>query len=207
MSSAFQSRLQSTLVLALLMFGAGCAAGGAAAAGAHRSSETRLPIAGESDLQVSAFAGIPILQKSFFWDGNGEDDTAGAKLRYLWHATDDLAIGAGLTGVGFFRGGRDGLAGEIEAVGRYFFYRGDSLGVYWDLTGGWLQANDQVPVGGTEWNMTFSFGPGLQVPIEDRLDLITGVTYHHVSNALGRQNDRNPSQNEAQLWLGLSFRL
>jgi hypothetical protein len=32
------------------------------------------------------------------------------------------------------------------------------------------------------------------------------LTYHHVSNALGRENDRNPSQNEAQLWVGFALR-
>jgi hypothetical protein len=44
------------------------------------------------------------------------------------------------------------------------------------------------------------------VPVSPNLDFQSGLTYHHVSNALGRENDRNPSQNEAQLWVGFALR-
>ena len=44
-----------------------------------------------------------------------------------------------------------------------------------------------------------------QDPFNATTNLVTGVDYHHISNALGRDNERNPSQNEARLWIGLEW--
>jgi hypothetical protein len=167
----------------------------------------RLPKAGERSVELRSFYGIPILQKSLFWDGNGEDDQAGVRARHYWHVSDRFAIGAGLGTSVWFLNGPDALALEGEAIGRYYFYRGDSMGLFGEVTGGWMQSTKPVPEGGTEWNMTFSFSPGLEFPVSERVIFLSGFTYHHVSNALGRQNSRNPSQNEAQLWLGFGLRL
>jgi hypothetical protein len=168
----------------------------------------QLPKQGELVLDARAFYGIPILQKSFFWDGNGEVDAAGMKVREMWHATDAFAIGSGVTGSNWFLDGEDAQSVEFELVGRYLFYRADNDAFAWffETTGGYQYATDPVPEGGTVWNWTFSFGPGLLVPVSPNFDFQTGLTYHHVSNALGRENDRNPSQNEAQLWVGFALR-
>lgn len=167
-----------------------------------------LPREGDRITDVRVFYGIPILQKSFFWDGNSEVDNAGLKARQLWQVSDASALGVGLTGANWFLGGADVQSIELEGVGRSFVYRSedDAYGVFVEVTGGFQQATDSIPPGGTEWNFTFSFGPGVVVPLERSLDLQTGVTYHHISNALGRDTPRNPSQNEAQLWIGLAFR-
>ncbi|MBK8099626.1 MAG: acyloxyacyl hydrolase [Planctomycetes bacterium] len=165
-----------------------------------------LPVAGERSLELRPYYGVPILQKSLLWDGNGETDDAGAKLRHLWHLTDDLAIGGGLTAAVWLPGGHDILAGELEAVGRCYCLRRDTWGWFGEAAGGYVHSTDPIPPGGTEWNFTFSFGTGIEMPLQRDLDLQTGITYHHISNALGRENDRNPSQNEAQLWLGIAWR-
>ncbi|MCA8975227.1 MAG: hypothetical protein KDC98_10925 [Planctomycetes bacterium] len=180
---------------------------GAPVTGIESKPAATLPKAGDRSADFRVYYGFPILQKSFFWDGNGENDEAGLKMRHLWHLTDDFAIGLGLTGSAWFIGGPDAFAAEGEAVGRYYAYRSEDLGVFAELTGGWIQSTRPIPVGGTEWNMTFSFGPGFEVPFDDRLNLLGGVTYHHVSNALGHENRRNPSQNEVQGWIGFSYRL
>lgn len=161
--------------------------------------------AGDRVLTVRTAYGIPILQRSFFWDGNGEDDTASMRVRHLWYVDERLALGAGLAGGVFFESGSDAFFTEAEAVGRVQLYQGEGAGIFTELTGGWLQATRAAPAGGTDWNMTFSFGPGIEIPIAEHTTIETGVTYHHVSNALGRDNDRNPSQNEAQLWLGIGM--
>ena len=159
-------------------------------------------------LDARAFYGIPILQKSFFWDGNGEVDAAGLKLREMWHATDAFAIGSGVTATNWFLDGEDAQSVEFEAVGRLIVHRADNDAYAWffEAAAGYQYATDPVPEGGTVWNWTFSFGPGLLVPGSPNLDFQSGLTYHHVSNALGRENDRNPSQNEAQLWVGFALR-
>ena len=168
----------------------------------------QLPKQGELVLDARAFYGIPILQKSFFWDGNGEVDAAGLKLREMWHATDAFAIGSGVTATNWFLDGEDAQSVEFEAVGRLLVHRADNDAYAWffEASAGYQYATDPVPEGGTVWNWTFSFGPGLLVPMSPNLDFQSGLTYHHVSNALGRENDRNPSQNEAQLWVGFALR-
>lgn len=180
------------------------------AAGSWRQTATevapRLPRAGDRVLDVRAYYGIPILQKSFFWDGNGEVDQFGLRARHLWYSSDNVAFGVGLSAMNFLVGGADVQGLEADAIGRFTFWRGDDLSVFVETTGGYLQSTDGIPPGGTEWNFTFSFGPGVDIPIGDGVDLMTGVTYHHISNALGRESPRNPSQNEADLWIGLGFR-
>jgi len=166
-----------------------------------------MPVAGSQTRELRVFHGSPVLRKSLFWDGNGEDETAGIKGRQLWHLSNHIALGAGLGAVAFFQSGRDAFAGEFETVGRVYLHRAENLGVFTELTGGWMQSTHPVPTGGTEWNMSFSFTGGVEVPLENQLGMVAGLTYHHISNALGRQHDRNPSQNEAQFWLGLSWRL
>ena len=47
----------------------------------------------------------------------------------------------------------------------------------------------------------------VDLPVGDKSSLIVGCTYHHISNALGRMNDRNPSQNEARFFVGFAWTL
>ncbi|MEZ5987689.1 MAG: hypothetical protein R3F30_00895 [Planctomycetota bacterium] len=200
------------VVLALSAVLAGCRAPVAAPSPAPVAAEEEqapalLPAAGDQTVDVRAWYGIPILRRSFRWDGNGEDDTAGVRARYLFHLSDSIAIGPGVAASTWFQSGADAYAGELEAVGRIYLHKSRSLGVFAELTGGWMQSTRPVPTDGTEWNMTFSFGSGIEVPLDPGMGLISGITYHHTSNALGRANDRNPSQNEGQAWIGLSFRL
>lgn len=161
---------------------------------------------GDTFLQARTYYGVPILQKSFFWDGNGETDEAGVKARHLWFLSDRIALGGGLTASVWFPSGHDILAGELEAVGRWYFFRGESLGVFVEGATGYVHSTDPIPPKGTEWNFTFSFGPGVDVPIAKNFDLIGATIYHHISNALGRQSPQNPSQNEVQILLGVAWR-
>ena len=172
----------------------------------HESEAPALPRAGDRTLTVGAYGGIPVLQKSFFWDGNGETDEAGVKARHLWFLSDRIALGGGLTASVWFPSGHDILAGELEAVGRWYFFRGESLGVFVEGATGYVHSTDPIPPKGTEWNFTFSFGPGVDVPIAKNFDLIGTTIYHHISNALGRPSPQNPSQNEVQILLGVAWR-
>lgn len=160
---------------------------------------------GDTFVQTRAYYGVPILQKSFFWDGNGEDDDAGLGLQAAHFVADDIAIGAGLNLGNWFLSGRDAQSAELEAFLRAYPFRGGPL--FFDLHGGYQQSTDPVPRGGTEWNFSFGFGPGVDIPIGDDCSLLLGCSYHHISNALGRRNDRNPSQNEARFWLGFAWTL
>ena len=160
---------------------------------------------GDTFLQARTYYGVPILQKSFFWDGNGEDDDAGIGAQVAHFVGDDVAIGAGINLGNWFQSGQDAQSAELEGFLRTYPFHGGPLFV--DLHGGFQQATQAVPTGGTDWNFTFGFGPGVDIPVADDCSLLMGCTYHHTSNALGRMNDRNPSQNEARLWIGFAWTL
>ena len=147
--------------------------------------------------------GIPILQKSFFWDGNGEVDDAGIGVHVGRHVSDAVAFGLGTNLVSWWTPGRDVYSCELEGLLRVHPVRDWPLFV--DGTAGFQLANDQIPPGGTVWNFTFGFGGGVELPVAAGTSVLTGVTYHHISNALGRDNERNPSQNEARLWIGMAW--
>ncbi|MBL9076713.1 MAG: outer membrane beta-barrel protein [Planctomycetes bacterium] len=180
---------------------AACASAHPNAAG-HRGVDRGV---GATFAQARGYYGVPILQKSLLWDGNGEDDDAGLGVHVGHFAADDLAIGAGLNlGTWFYPGG-NATSGELEGLLRW--YPVHDLPLFLDLHGGYQHATEPTPRGGTDWNFSFGFGPGIDLPVGDGCSLELGTTYHHISNALGRQNDRNPSQNEARLWLGVAWTL
>ena len=169
------------------------------------SQPTAAHAAGSDVLTVSAFYGVPILQKSFFWDGNGEVDDSGLGVHWLHYVADGVALGPGLNAATWWTPGSDVYSAEVQALLR--IHPLDSLPVFLDGSAGYQLANDQIPPGGTVWNFTFGFGFGAEYPVADKTRLQAGAMYHHISNALGRQNDRNPSQNEVRFWVGLAFDL
>ncbi len=167
------------------------------AGASHRSGDTAI--------EARAYYGVPILQKSLLWDGNGETDDAGLGVHVLQHLADDFAIGMGLNVGNWFIGGADAQSGEIEGLMRLHPF--ENLPFFFDLSAGYQLATEPVPPGGTDWNFTFGFGPGVEFPVDRGCSLELGALYHHVSNALGRMNDRNPSQNEGRFWIGFVWTL
>ncbi|MFO1076319.1 MAG: hypothetical protein U1E73_01175 [Planctomycetota bacterium] len=159
--------------------------------------------AGSSAVEARVHYSVPVLQRALFWDGNGEVDNAGASLFATHYVADGVGLGAGATVAEWFLSGEDAYSGEISMLGRWYPVTG--LSGFWQSTCGFQQASDNIPPGGTEWNFTFSFGPGIEVPVAEHESLLLGVDFHHTSNALGRQSHRNPSQNEGRLWIGYSW--
>jgi hypothetical protein len=173
--------------------------------GATQHSRNGARAAGSDVLTSSVFYGVPILQKSFFWDGNGEVDNSGIGVHWLHYVADGVALGPGLNATTWWTPGRDVYSAELEAKLRIHPF--NSLPVFVDGTAGYQLANEHIPPGGTVWNFSFGFGFGAEVPVAERTWFQAGAFYHHISNALGRQNDRNPSQNEARIWIGFAFDL
>lgn len=205
------------LTLPLLVATAACSAPppladvGWTAACHDRPQEDRPPKQGASRDARSTVAvvrghyGVPILQKALFWDGNGEVDDFGLGGQLLAFLCDRFAIGAGLNGTVYKTPGQDEFGAEFEGIARVFPFDLEGTSPFLDFTAGWMQTTGRVPPGGTEWNFTFSFGPGLDIPIGPGTSLQLAAIFHHMSNALGRQNDRNPSQNEGRFWAGVAW--
>lgn len=158
---------------------------------------------GAQFFSVRTHYGTPILRKSFFWDGQGEVNNNGIGLHYGRFVDDHLALGIGSTVAGWWTGGRDVYSAELEGLLRVYPKR--DWPVFFDGTGGFQLATQQIPPGGTVWNFSFAFGGGVDIPVDAGSSVQIGVLYHHISNALGRENPRNPSQNELRLWLGYAW--
>jgi hypothetical protein len=159
-------------------------------------------LAGDNAATARAFYGVPILQKSLYWDGNGDDDNYGLGFHLFRFVNDGLALGMGLNGAVWMEDAHDVYSGEWEALLRW--YPGNRQ-FFWDVGGGYLHGIAPVPTGGTDWNFTFHFGPGVDIPVGRESSVLIGATYHHTSNALGRENERNPSQNDMRLWVAFAW--
>jgi hypothetical protein len=157
--------------------------------------------AGSNTIEANAYYGIPILQKSFFWDGNAEVDDAGIGVHLSHYVADNLAFGLGTVYATWFTPGHNVYSGEVEAVVRGYPF-GDTSPFFIDGNTGFQYASDHIPPGGTYWNFSFGFGGGVDVPLESGVSMLIGAHYHHISNALGRDTPRNPSQNECRIWVG-----
>ena len=167
----------------------------------HRSGIQRT--AGSDFASARIHYGIPILQKSFLWDGNGEVDDTGIGLHWGHFVDDHVALGLGTNLVQWWTSGRDVQSAELEGLIR--IYPKQEWPLFLSGNGGFQLANDQIPPGGTVWNFSFGFGAGVDIPVAERTSMLFGVDYHHISNALGRDNPRNPSQNEARIWIGFGW--
>jgi hypothetical protein len=158
---------------------------------------------GENMMIVRGHYGVPILQKAIYWDGNGEDDNYGLGLYAFRFVNDGVAIGIG-SNLGVWKTiGADAYSMEFETLLRW--YPWDEPRFYVDVTGGFIYATKGIPSGGTQANWSFSWGVGYDIPIGLQSSLMVGMLFHHISNALGRENERNPSQNEARFYLGYAW--
>jgi hypothetical protein len=158
--------------------------------------------AGSNTIETNIYYGFPILQKSFVWDGNGDVYDAGIGVHLSHYVADNLAFGLGTNYATWFTPGSDVYSAEMEAVVRGYPF-GDSSPFFIDGNTGFQYASNPIPPGGTYWNFSFGFGGGVDVPLESRMSMLIGAHYHHISNALGRENLHNPSQNEVRVWVGL----
>ncbi|MGA2230872.1 MAG: acyloxyacyl hydrolase [Tepidisphaeraceae bacterium] len=103
-------------------------------------------------------------------------------------------------------GGARSFAGGITLLARYHFLEIGRLSLFADGGAGALLADNRVPPDGTNFNFTPQVGLGLTWRINDRLDLIGGSRFFHLSNA-GIDGDKNPSINGAiEGYAGLMWR-
>jgi len=137
--------------------------------------------AGSGFIEGRIHHGIPILQKSLYWDGNGEIDNTGLGAHAAGFVADGVALGGGLEVASWWTPGKDVYSAEAEGLLR--IYPSKSWPLFLDGTAGFQEANHDIPPGGTMWNFTFGFGGGVDLPICERTSLLLGTTYHHISNA------------------------
>lgn len=161
--------------------------------------------AGERMWTANLEYGRPTRGKTLAWTGLGSADTYSISGSNYWFLSDRLSMGAGLTLTAFDQ--KDGWVSGIEpeALLRWHFAETESVSFFADGAVGFLYTSKSVPENSTDWNFTFSFGPGVEIPLSDSLKLISKFEFHHLSNAKGRQTVENESQNEGRFTIGIGM--
>jgi hypothetical protein len=124
-----------------------------------------------------------------------------------WYIRDSLAIGVEVGGYSFFQGSGDDTPGvNASAFLRHHFIDTPRYSVYFDVFFGPTYTDTKTPAGGTHLNYLTRFGVGGTVPLDERLDLLAGVRWFHLSNANIHGEDENPAINGIQYYVGLLWR-
>lgn len=100
-----------------------------------------------------------------------------------------------------------GVSGSLTF--KYHFYSTEDrrFTAFADLGIGVLGAFNQVPSGGTNVNFLPRAGAGITYALTDEARLVTGLRWHHISNAHIRGDGRNPSRNGLMFYAGITFDL
>ena len=101
----------------------------------------------------------------------------------------------------------DTVAVSASAVMRYHFYQGIRFSFFAEIGLGIMGAGDTVPDMGTGFNFMPRLGGGLTYALDDSgsTRLITGLRWHHISNARIHGEARNPSRDAPGFYAGVLF--
>lgn len=126
--------------------------------------------------------------------------------QYTYFLVDDFEVGVEAALWGFFQENNTvGLSSSL--VMRYHFYQARRWSAFAELGIGVMIATDNVPDNGTNFNLMPRAGAGITYQLfEDRnTRLITGLRWHHISNARLTGEERNPARDAPGLYVGLLY--
>jgi hypothetical protein len=126
-------------------------------------------------------------------------------LGYYFKPNDSLTLE--LTGFDATQPGPNAAAGGIDVLLRTHVINEPGWSGFLDFGPGVLEASDRLPAGGTDFNYFFKTGLGVTVHLWDKVDLLAGARYLHISNARSDGPNRNPSVNAVEGYVGLLFKL
>jgi len=141
----------------------------------------------------------------------------GEQYNVTWAAeyflVDDLSVNFELNGLYFDQPSNRLDTSDTGAINgnilfRWHFWSEERWSLYADGGVGVLLAGDEIPVGGTNYNFTPQAGIGLTVALDEPLNgprFMTGVRWHHISNARTKGHENNPGRDAAMIYAGFSF--
>lgn len=121
----------------------------------------------------------------------------------------DNGISLGLQVAGYYVDETDGqgVAGSLGFLVRQHFIRRENWSFYVDVGESLFEADRNVPHDGTHFNFLFHTGPGITWKLAERVHLMAGVRYFHISNAQINGADRNPASNGIEGYVGVMLPL
>ena len=123
---------------------------------------------------------------------------------YVW---DNVSLGVEASGYRVWEPHDDGWAGSLSGVLRQHFFTFDRATILADVSFGPIEASQRIPQGGTYFNFITRTGLGATYQLNDKIFLLGGVRYFHVSNARLEGSQRNPSVNGLEGYVGLMWKL
>jgi hypothetical protein len=150
---------------------------------------------------------------SWYWSIGGgaglSDDSTDlmGQLTFGTFLTDDFEINFGARGWFFDQDDGDDAWGGSFALGfRWHFVQEERYSIYAHAGVGILEASEDVPPSGTQFNFTPTAGFGTTFELgesDTRLDL--GLRWHHISNATTSGSDDNPARDGVMIYAALVF--
>lgn len=109
-------------------------------------------------------------------------------------------------GVLYFNQINDTFGGNFNTLLRWHFLKGERWTIYVDAGAGLLATGNDVPDGGTSFDFTPQAGMGTTIALgDDGTRLMTGVRWHHMSNARTKGDENNPGRDSLMAYVGVSF--
>ena len=99
--------------------------------------------------------------------------------------------------------GEDAVGANLNLTFRYHFINNDSWSLYGDAGAGMLLSTAKVPTNGSSFNFVPHAGVGMSFDLGSSRRLMTGIRWHHISNA-SLYSD-NPGRDSALAYVSLSF--
>jgi len=170
--------------------------------GLHRQGEWRA--------EVTLSYEEPIRGETIWADGLGRSQAAGVTVHGNYFLADRTALIIAATPYRIYnQSDGDVYAGEFQLGARYYIAEWNNplpMALYAEVLGGVTLGRHSIPEDGSAFNFTQDTGIGFEAKLTDDVSWITGYRFKHLSNG-NFFNDDNPSQNDHQIYTGISIRL
>ena len=126
--------------------------------------------------------------------------------QYTYFLIDDFEVGVEAALWSFFQDD-DTVGVSTSLVMRYHCYQAERWSAFAEAGMGLMVAGDNVPDTGTSFNLMPRFGAGVtwQMFEDSTTRLITGLRWHHISNARITGEAANPARDGIGLYVGLLY--
>ena len=137
----------------------------------------------------------------------GDDTDYNARISFSTFLAPNFQIGIELSLWAFTQKGSDDPFGINPVLSlRYHFFNNQDWTIFADAGVGLLFTSDDIPTGGSSFNLTPRLGLGFTKRLSDsgtRLEV--GARWHHISNARIFGDDENPSRDLPMLHAAIIF--
>jgi lipid A 3-O-deacylase len=127
--------------------------------------------------------------------------TYGVEFDYFME--DDLSLDFGFAYMDVQQNGLNANGFNFTLQLRWHFIHKDTWSMFLEGGSGLLRTSENVPAGGSKFNFVPQAGVGFTFDVGNNNRIITGVKWHHISNA--NTYATNPGRDSIMVWGGMSF--